>query len=276
MRRSPLAPDPVGAAEVGARPAWARALGRGLGRGRAAARRLLDGALPPRCPACGVVVGETGVLCAECWGALSFLEPPLCVQCGYPFELDFGEPVACGACLARAPAFDRARAVFAYDEASRSMLLDFKHGDRTDLAPALARWMARAGAELLADADLIAPVPLHPRRLWRRRYNQAALLAQALAGPAEVPLSVDLLQRRRNTPSQGRLSAKGRRRNVAGAFLVRPARRPTVSGKRILLIDDVMTTGATAEACAKALKRAGASGVDLLTLARVVRPTTAE
>lgn len=231
-----------------------------------------DGLLPPRCLSCGTVVGRDGVLCAGCWAEVSFLAPPLCVRCGYPFELDFGEPVTCGRCLADPPAFDRARAVLAYDAASRSMLLDFKHGDRTDYAPSLAAWMARAGAELLADVDLIAPVPLHRRRLWSRRYNQAALLAHELGrrtGHRAVP---DLLVRRRDTPSQGRLSPAGRRRNVAGAFALRPGYRAMLAGKRVLLIDDVMTTGATAEACAKLLKRAGAASCDLLAVARVVRP----
>ncbi|MEQ8601825.1 MAG: ComF family protein [Marivibrio sp.] len=239
---------------------------------KGAAQAVKDGALPPRCAGCGVVVGAEGVLCPECWGRVSFLEEPLCVQCGYPFELDFGEPVKCGACLARPPAFERARAVFAYDEASKSMLLDFKHGDRTDLAPTLAAWMARSGTELLATADVIAPVPLHPKRLWRRRYNQAGLLTQRLSRICARPAVLDLLQRTRDTPSQGAFSAKGRERNVAGAFAVRPARRPAIQGARVLLIDDVYTTGATAEACAKALKRAGAASVDLLALARVVRP----
>jgi ComF family protein len=180
--------------------------------------------------------------------------------------------VKCGACLARPPAFARARAVFVYDAESRSILLDFKHGDRTDFAPALARWMARAGSELLADADLIAPVPLHPRRLWSRRFNQAALLALAIGRQTGVAVRPDLMRRRRNTPSQGRLSPAGRRRNVTGAFALAPGHRTRVMGKRVLLIDDVMTTGATAEACAKLLLRSGAQAVDLLALARVVRP----
>lgn len=253
-------------------PSPSAAVGRLAAALKGAARALKDGALPPRCAGCGVVVATEGVLCPTCWTEVSFLEEPLCVQCGYPFELDFGEPVKCGACLARPPAFDRARAVFAYDAASKSMLLSFKHGDRTDLAPTLAVWMARSGAALLADADVIAPVPLHPKRLWRRRYNQSGLLAQRLARSSGRPALVDLLQRTRDTPSQGGFSAKGRERNVAGAFAVRPARRPAIQGARVLLVDDVYTTGATAEACAKALKRAGASAVDLLALARVVRP----
>ena len=240
-----------------------------------AGRLLVDRLLPPRCLSCGTVVGDVGVLCADCWVGVSFLEAPMCLQCGYPFELDFGEPVKCGACIAHPPAFDRARAVFAYEEASRSMLLDFKHGDRTDFAPALAGWMARAGSELLREADIIAPVPLHRKRLWRRRYNQAALLALALGWRSASPVLPDLLMRRRDTPSQGKLSPAGRQRNVAGAFALRPGYRAGLQGKRVLLVDDVMTTGATGEACAKLLKRAGAGTVDLLAISRVVRPTSA-
>jgi len=148
-------------------------------------------------------------------------------------------------------------------------VLALKHGDRLHLAPALAQWMRRAGAELLADADLQIPVPLHWTRLFRRRYNQAAVLCQAIHGAGGPPVSVDNLIRRRRTPSQGRKSAAARRRNVAGAFAVR--RPQEALGKRVVLIDDVLTTGATVEACAHALKRAGAARVDVLTLARVVR-----
>jgi ComF family protein len=162
--------------------------------------------------------------------------------------------------------------VLAYDDASRGLILGFKHADRTHAAPAFARWMARAGAELLLTADVIAPVPLHWSRLLARRYNQAALLGNGLAvlmNKASVP---DLLIRRRRTPSQGHLSRSERLRNVAGAFAVRPSRLPQVRGRRILLVDDVLTTGATVSACAAVLRRAGAASIDVLSLARVVRP----
>ncbi len=158
-----------------------------------------------------------------------------------------------------------------YDEASRGLVLGFKHADRTDGAPAYGAWLARAGAELIAEADLIAPVPLHWMRLFARRYNQAALLARALARRAGRPVAADLLLRRRHTPSQGRLSPAQRRRNVAGAFAVKPSRRPLLEGRRVLLVDDVLTTGATASACARTLRRDGARAVDVLVLARVVR-----
>lgn len=156
-----------------------------------------------------------------------------------------------------------------YDESSRQLVLALKHGDRLHLAPTLAQWMRRAGSELLAEADLLVPVPLHWTRLFARRYNQAAVLALAMVKSGGPPVSADCLIRRRRTPSQGRKNAVARRRNVAGAFALR--RPGAVRGKRILLIDDVLTTGATVEECARVLKRAGAAGVDVLALARTVR-----
>ncbi len=183
-----------------------------------------------------------------------------------------GEGYLCLSCIARPPVYDRALAAAAYDDASRSLLLALKHADRTDIAPALAGWLVRAGAPLRADCDLILPVPLHRWRLWRRRYNQAALLAGLLAAAWRKPWAANLLLRVRATPRQGRLSPAGRRRNMQGAFTVTAQGVARVQGQRILLIDDVLTTGATAEACARALKKAGARSVFLVTLARVVRP----
>jgi ComF family protein len=202
---------------------------------------------------------------------MAFIAAPQCACCGLPFEFDMGTDVLCGACARDRPVFQRARAAFRYDEDSKELILRFKHADRTDAAPAFARWMGRAGAALLDDADIIAPVPLHWLRLFSRRYNQAALLASALGALAGKPAINDLLLRRRRTPSQGGLGAAARRRNVAGAFALHPRRRPLVADKRVLLVDDVFTTGATVSACAAAVLRDGAHAVDVLTLARVAR-----
>ncbi len=242
---------------------------------RRAGEIALGAVLPPRCLACGGQVAAPGALCPVCWSGLAFLGEPCCAACGYPFEYDPGAGALCGACSAQPPAYGRARAALAYDDASRGLILALKHGDRTDAAPALGAWMAASGRVLLADADLVAPVPLHRLRLLARRYNQSALLAQAVARRAAVPCVPDLLLRTRRTPSQGGLSASARVRNVRGAFALAPRHRALVEGRRIVLIDDVLTTGATAESCARALTRAGAGAVDVLTLARVVRPRAA-
>lgn len=234
-------------------------------------RTAVDAVLPPRCLGCGDVVEDTGTLCGPCWSTLTWLGPPACACCGFPFPYAAPEVTLCAACSRLPPAFERARAVFRYDDASRGLVLGFKHADETHAAPAYGRWLARAGADLLADADLIAPVPLHRWRLLYRRYNQAALLAHAVARQSGIRLAVDLLARGRHTPQQGRMSPLARRRNVRAAFAVRPRWREPVEGKRVLLVDDVLTTGATVEECARVLRRQGAAGVDVVTLARVVR-----
>ncbi len=238
---------------------------------RRSASRLCDAVLPPRCLQCGELVGDHGALCGACWSKLRFLGPPCCAACGLPFEFDLGGDALCGACSARRPRFDRARAALAYDDASRDLVLRFKHADRLEGAATFAGWMARAGAALIADADIVAPVPLHWRRLVTRRYNQAAVLANAIGRVEGKRVVPDLLLRRRATPTQGHLGREARRRNVAGAFALAPRGRDMIDGKRILLVDDVLTTGATAEACARVLQAGGARAVDLLVLARVVR-----
>jgi ComF family protein len=237
-----------------------------------ALERVLDLVLPPRCLACGAAVDSQGRLCATCWRGLTFLGPPQCRLCGYPLPHAQPEAPLCGRCAVEPPAYDRARAALRYDEGARSLVLAFKHADRTDTAPAFGRWLARAGTELLAEADLIAPVPLHRWRLLKRGYNQAAVLARALARETGVPMIPDLLQRHRATPSQQTLSARARLANVtAGAFRAHPWHRRRAIGRRVVLVDDVLTTGATVSACARVLRQAGAAQVDVLTLTRVVR-----
>jgi ComF family protein len=233
---------------------------------------LLDAILPPLCLACREIVATPGALCPECWRGLSFIASPHCARCGVPFADDRGSQTHCIDCLTRPPRFRRARAAIVYDNRSRRLVLPFKHGDRTDMAPACAAWMARAGAELVAEADLVAPVPLHWRRLFTRRYNQAALLARTVAREAETMMAPDLLRRTSWTASQAGLRAKERRRNVRHAFDVHPRWRAIVRDRTVLLVDDVLTTGATVDACVSELLRAGARHVDVLTLARVVRP----
>ncbi len=239
-------------------------------------RRAVDFVFPPLCLACRAAVAAPYSLCADCWRQVSFLDGPMCECCGLPFDVDPGGETLCAACHAKPPVFDRARAAMRYDEASKGPIVALKRADRLDSVPAFVRWLDRTGRPLLEEADLIVPVPLHRFRLWQRRFNQAALLAQGLSRTSGVPCDTASLLRVRATPSQGAMpSAEARRRNVRAAFKVLKARRTAVKGRTIVLVDDVFTTGATLEAGARALKRAGAARVLALTIARVVRPPRA-
>jgi ComF family protein len=237
-------------------------------------RLALDVALPPLCPSCREPLGDGAGLCAACWSKLSMIEPPYCARLGIPFTYDPGPGLLSMEAIASPPAYDRARAAVRYDDVARALVHAFKYGDRMDLAPLMGGWMARAGRELLAEADALVPVPLHWRRLWARRFNQSAALAGAIAAERGIPVCHDALKRVRATAQQVGLSKTERADNVQGAFRVAPEAKPAVAGRRLVLIDDVLTSGATADTCAKALLRAGAAHVDVLVFARVVAPVS--
>lgn len=239
---------------------------------RNGAGRLADALLPPVCFSCGTEVEAHHEICSHCWLGLNFITDPYCQRCGFPFEHDEGEAPLCGACLRRQPNYDLARSVFRYDEASRRFILALKHGDRTEGIKTFAGWLARAGGKLIKDADLVVPVPLHPFRLFRRRYNQAGLLAKGLARELGCGFDSGSLVRKKATPSQAGLGRRERFKNVRSAFDVPTRRRRAISGLHVVLVDDVMTTGATVETCARVLKRARAGRVSVLTLARVAEP----
>jgi ComF family protein len=242
-----------------------------LGAWRHAARLALDIALPTLCVACREPVHGEGV-CAECWSKLSFIAPPYCPKLGIPFVYDPGPDLLSMEAIADPPAYARARAAVRYDDVARTLVHALKYQDRTDLAPAMGRWMARAGRELLTEADVLVPVPLHWRRGWSRRYNQSGALARVIERQSGVKLKSEALRRIRPTQQQIGLSRTQRATNVQGAFKVAPERTGDIAGRRVVLIDDVLTSGATVDACARALLRAKAASVDVLVFARVVDP----
>jgi len=229
----------------------------------------LNAALPPLCPACRDLVTDEG-LCPPCWSKLAFIAAPYCPRLGIPFAYDPGPGILSMQAIADPPAYQRARAAVRYDDVAAKLVHAFKYGDRLDLAPLMGRWMTRAGTELLADADAIVPVPLHWRRLWTRRFNQSAALAATISNLSGVPVAHAPLRRVKATQQQVGLSRKDRASNVQGAFRVDPARKAEVAGRRLIVIDDVLTSGATVDACARALLRGGAARVDVLVFARVV------
>ena len=233
------------------------------------ARLALDIALPTLCVACREPVDGDGV-CAACWAKLSFIAPPFCPRLGIPFVYDPGPDMLSMEAIANPPAYARARAAVRYDDVARTLVHALKYQDRTDLAPAMGRWMAHAGRELLAEADVLVPVPLHWKRGWSRRYNQSGALARVIERQTGVKLSSEALRRVRPTQQQIGLSRKDRASNVQGAFKVAADRQDLIHGRRVVLIDDVLTSGATVDACARALLRAKAASVNVLVFARVV------
>ena len=236
---------------------------------RAGFALVADVALPQLCPSCREPVDGAG-LCPACWSKLSFIAPPYCQRLGIPFAFDSGAGLLSMEAIADPPAYNRARAAVRYDDVARKLVHALKYGDRLDLAPTMGRWMARAGGELLADADALVPVPLHWRRQWARRFNQAALLAQIIARTNGRVVAHGALKRVKATPQQVGLDKSERAHNVQGAFRVPAAGRAEVAGRKLLLIDDVLTSGATIDACTRALLRVGATSVDVLVFARVV------
>jgi ComF family protein len=232
-------------------------------------RAALDVALPPLCAACREPVSDSG-LCPACWAKLSFIAPPYCERLGIPFAYEASPGMLSMEAIADPPAYGRARAAVRYDDVARKLVHALKYNDRLDLVPAMGRWMARAGAELIGPADALVPVPLHWRRLWARRFNQSAALAKVIARSSGIAVAHGVLRRVKSTAQQVGLTKSERATNVQGAFRVPPEAKADVHGRRLILIDDVLTSGATSDACARALLRAGAASVDVLVFARVV------
>lgn len=245
-----------------------------LNRLRRVGRWVLDVMLPPRCAACDEAVSVQGQLCGACFGRTNFISAPCCERCGVPFGSadQGGAEGLCPGCRDDPPVFRQARAALRYDDQGRRLILPLKHGDRVELAAILAPMMVRGGAALLQRADVLVPVPLHRRRLFQRKYNQAAVLAFAVGRLAGRPVLPDALVRTRRTEPLDEKSPEERAREVAGSFAVRPSRAVRMAGRSVLLVDDVMTSGATANACAAALFGAGATAVDVLLAARVPDP----
>lgn len=235
-------------------------------------RKALDVVYPAHCPGCGCGTAEPGTLCGACWQKMPFIARPYCERLGTPFSIDIGGPLLSPAAIAEPPAFDRARAVALHDGDARLFVTRLKFGDRLDLARPMGRLMAAAGKEVLEGADALVPVPLHwTRHLWRR-FNQSAALAEEIAAHCGVPVRHDLIRRHKRTPQQIGLSKAQRAANLQGAFKVPPSAKAEVEGLHLVLIDDVHTTGATLNACARVLRRAGAAKIDVLTFTKVANP----
>lgn len=228
---------------------------------------LLDLILPPRCAACGDITTKADHLCGPCWTSITFITHPYCATCGLPFDIDVGPDMVCASCIQDPPLFQKARGVFLYKDTSKQLIFKLKHGDQTHLARMFAEWMVTYGQDVLPETDVLIPVPIHWTRLLNRLYNQAGLLSARIADLTSLPIDYHSLKRSTATPSQGTKSKKDRWENVKKAFIV--ADKEKIKGKGVLLVDDVMTSGATVKACTRALLKAGAKHVNVLTLGRV-------
>lgn len=233
--------------------------------------KTLNIILPPRCAGSGVVVDAPGMVSPAFWSQLSFIDNPFCETCGVPFGFGSTVGTICAACIDEEPEFTRARSAVVYNDASRKLVMGFKYGDRLHAVQTFVPWMSRAGEALIAEADIVIPVPLHFRRLWQRRFNQSAILGEMLAKRSGIAFAPDALTRKRYTVKQKGLSRKERHANVRGAFAVQEKAKEQLRGKNVLLVDDVFTSGATLNECARVLKKAGMAQVYVLTIARVTR-----
>ncbi len=230
---------------------------------------------PPVCANCGKRIDEANHLCGTCWHSMHWVDRPYCPISGLPYAYDVGEEIISPSVIVDPPVYDKVRTVALYDDTARALVHKLKYHDRTDLARSMGQWMVRAGQEFFNDDPdqlVVVPVPLHPQRLISRRYNQSALLAKEIAEQQNVSYLHDCLKRRRATRQQVGLSDSERAANVRGAFRVPAPLKGEIAGKTIILIDDVMTTGATMQACARVLRRAGAAQIFVIVFARVVEP----
>ncbi len=233
--------------------------------------KIIDLILPPVCFLCRDVVFKENSVCEKCWPQISFITVPFCEGCSYPFSFgEQGDHLKCGSCLESPMTFTRTRAVFKYDHFSKNLILPFKHNKAIHFAPLLAQWMERAGKDILQDADLLVPVPLHWSRLLKRGFNQAVVLSRHLTKVSHIPTNVHVLKRMKRTASQGHLTVAEREENVRNSFQVKADGKRVIQGKTVILIDDVLTTGATVNACAKSLLKNGAKEVRVLVAARVL------
>ena len=233
--------------------------------------RFVDIILPPRCFSCKKLVTKHHTLCAECFEKINFISEPFCEKCGLPFPYDIEGETICGECIRKTPIFEKALSIVHYDDGSKKLILSFKHGDVTDVVPAFTNWIIQHAKEFIDTTDIIVPVPIHRIRLLKRRYNQSALISNALGIKIKKHSVPDLMIRTKNTPPQGHKGIISRKKNIRGAFSINPKYLKHVEGKKVLLIDDVYTTGATINECTKTLLKAKAKSVKVLTIARVFR-----